>query len=652
MSIEGDEGGGEGGDTRTSVDPLAITSTSVGTGTGVGTGGHQGLSSTSGTNGNVPSSIITIAAAGGFGFKEPTTKMLLFISMFESNTGIPAFSPLLQAALLKRGLGTAMMLSNMTMMTKLRAACVAEWSATAGPELAETAGDAIMVTREQFAQEHGPGGLYHVPNPLGSGTGIGAAASGSSSSGTAGGLIGATHSIGTGSPLVTGATSGERYKNTMTMTRDKDGNMFHSHRGNEAPLFVIKWQHLLRVLLPSRVTLMLGPDTDLTSESYLEKIKTIYDMVMHMKRSVDKCWTTIPGLRHVNLLRVFIDPEKFGRFLEFQFRAKTPYLLSLNDFLPESSTLELSRRESNSNDMTLLRVALDNLSQVLSVVLGEPVDSYQHGLKPAIDMINDMSVQSVPTSWTCYMISFGLQIVFTDFKEGVPLPSELDKYTKSGAFVRALRVEMQVASDNMPKGDAMSSQVQAFLDRTHAEIVWVAPKKEGGKEGNREKSPRSDVFEYPNDGSGKPMTATMKRNLRRRLNEKMKAAGLHTDGSSGLDKDAGGAGHSSSDRKGSGRGSKGGRGSGPVVGQYGPAPLCIGHLLHLLGVRGDHGYVIECKDSKGKETSCHKGYHPLNLKMVVADEAKKILEKESWGHILTDALKAHAEVVKSKGFSN
>ena len=642
MAVDGDEESEGEGNTQVGLGSLPTSSSSSGTSTGSGGGGipEQHVPLTGNTSSNALSRSILVAASGGFGFTEPTSKMKLFVEMFDKNMGQPAFAPLLTAALLARGLGTAMMLSNVTMMSRLRTACVAEWSATAaGPMLAETAGEVIMATREEFAQEHGPGGLYHEPNPRGTGTAMGAATSTSSSISTGGrGTVG-SHLMGAGSPI----TTGETFKNTMTMTRDKDGRMFPSHNGKEAPGFVIKWQHLFRVLLPSRVTLMLGPDTDLTSESYLDKIRTIYDMVTVMRRTVEEGWSTIPGLRHVNLLRVFTEPEKFGRFLEFKFRAKTPYLLSLNDFLPVSSTLEISRKESNSNDMTLLRVALDNLSQVLSVVLGEPVASYQLGLKPAIDMVNDFSAQSVPTSWVCYMISFGLQIVFYDFKEGVPLPAEPNKYTKKGAFVEAMRVEMQVASDNMPKGDAMSSQVQAFLDRTHGDILWVDPKKAGGKEGNKEKNPRSSESEGK-EGYDKPqpLTATAKRNLRRRLNEKMHKAGVHTDGSSSSGKGVGST----------GQGSGGGKGSSHSAGKYGPAPLCVGHLLGLLGIRGDHGYVIKCEDAKRAGTSCGVGYHPPNLKVIDADEAKKRLEKECWGVILTDALKAHAEVLKAKGFNN
>lgn len=584
---------------------------------------------------------ILVATSGGFGFTEPTSKMKLFVEMFEKNMEQPAFSPLLTAALLKRGLGTQTSLSNMTIINRLRLACVTEWTVTAGLELAETAGEMIMATREEFSREHGPGGLYHVPNLGGLGAVIGAAASTSSNSSAGRGSTGAHPTI-VGSPGATGSTSGETYKNTMTLTRDKDGRLFHSHNGKEAPGFVIKWQHLFRVLLPARVTLMLGPDTDLTSESYLDKVRTIYDMVTVMKRSVEDGWSTIPGLRHVNLLRVLVDPEKFSRFLEFKFRAKEPYLLSLNDFLPESSTLEISRKESNSNDMTLLKVALDNLSQVLSVVLGEPVERYQLGLKPAVDMVNDFSAQPVPTSWVCYMISFGLQIVFYDFKEGVPLPAEPDKYMKRDAFVSALSSEMTIASGCMPKGDAISSQVQTFLDKTHSEIKYVAPGKVGGrardKEEGKGRNPNNSGSDEKEDSDVKDgtLTATQRRNKRRKLQAKMLAAGRHTDGASS-----------------SGQGTGGGKGAASKPDKYGPSPMCMAHLLHLLGVRNDKGYIIECKNGQRVGSSCKFGYHPLSLKMVIAEDAKKAIENsDCWGTVLSDALKAHTDTVKGKGFSN
>ena len=594
--------------------------------------------STSSTSGNVARTAL-VAASGGFGFTEPTSKMLAFVAMFEKNMGMPAFSPLLTAALLARGLGTTMQLSNLTMMKRLQTACVTDWSLTAGQMLAETAGDVILATREEFALEYGPGGLHHVPNLSGLSTGMGAGAGGgsSSSSSSSGGVPPGTLVMSPGLPLVGVTTSGEKYRNTMTTTRDRDGNMFLSHKGTDAPGYVVKWQHLLRALLKLRRNLVLGPDTDLTAQGYFEKLNRIYDMVGTMGRTVEDGWETVPGLRDIYLLRVFTDPGKFERFLEFKLRAKAPYLLSLNDFLPESSSLKLDRKESNTNDMTLLKVALDNLAQVFSVVLGEPVESYLLGLKPAFDMINSLFHKSIATSWTCYMISFGLEIVFLDFKEGVPLPTEpADKYTRPGAFSDALKVEMLVAAKCMPTGDVVSSKVQTFLDRTHAEIAWVDPGKAGSKE--KTSSGSGSEGKVGSDERVQPLTKTQKRNerKRRRLEEEQtKGKGEHTSGSSSSGQGAGG-----------GKGSSSGTRS-----RYEPAPLCVGHILGLLGVRNEKGYVIACDNTKRTGSSCDVGYHPPSLKMVSAGDAKDILKEKCWGSILDDALKAHSEVGKAKGFS-
>ena len=134
MAIDSDEEREGESNTQVGLGSLLNTSSSSGTNTGSGGGGLPGqhITLTANTNSNALIRSALVATSGGFGFTEPTSKMKLFVEMFDKNMGQPAFAPLLTAALLARGLGTAMMLSNVTMMSRLRTACVAEWSAAAG----------------------------------------------------------------------------------------------------------------------------------------------------------------------------------------------------------------------------------------------------------------------------------------------------------------------------------------------------------------------------------------------------------------------------------------------------------------------------------------------------------------------------------------
>ena len=122
-----------------------------------------------------------------------------------------------------------------------------------------------------------------------------------------------------------------------------------------------------------RLPYVFTADADLTTEWYLEKLIWISERFRE-NRKVDPGWSTVSDLKSVKQLRVLLDVNKFGRFFEFGLQAKEPYLLSLNDFLPITSTLQIDRKVADTNDLTVLRLALDNLARSLSVVWGEPVN--------------------------------------------------------------------------------------------------------------------------------------------------------------------------------------------------------------------------------------------------------------------------------------
>ena len=130
-------------------------------------------------------------------------------------------------------------------MKKVETACTAAWTAKFDADEAETACDAIEVTRGLFKDAHGIGGLYYVVNPLlGGGPPLVAGAMLSSISSGAGGAI----STGTGAVMVPGfgvpsvslsPPPGEKFKYTSSQTRDKDGLFYNCNKPAVAPGFVI-----------------------------------------------------------------------------------------------------------------------------------------------------------------------------------------------------------------------------------------------------------------------------------------------------------------------------------------------------------------------------------------------------------------------------
>jgi hypothetical protein len=313
---------------------------------------------------------------------------------------------------------------------------------------------------------------------------------------------------------------------------------------------------------------------------------------------------------------VFTDIEKFGRLLMFGWKARKPYLLSLNDFLPPSSLLRVDKKFPDTDDLGLIRLALGNLARVLSVILGESLGEFNESLKPAVDMLEVLTMQTVPTSYICYQISMGLEIVMKKMKKGTPPPGEPDMYRKIGAFRGFVEAEMMIAAKRMPAGDNVSILVNHFLTSTHSEIDWTDPEKKG-----KEDSKGSVV------------------------GEKRSAASDNTN-------------KTTSDERKERRGSDGNRfeaGSGTNKGKNSSRstnPLCPPHLLNLLGVRGKSGHVIWCENGDAKASSCKLGRHLPDLKQVKLSEARECIEQHMRPEFRHKALGAHAEVVKNGGYES
>jgi hypothetical protein len=311
----------------------------------------------------------------------PSAKMTLFIKMFQEVVGenedatSSRFSTALQVELLKRGLLTKHMLASEATVKKVETSCRTAWTTQFSEFLADTACDALLETQKAFRAAHDVGGLYYDPSPLLGGSAV-VARTATSSSTTGGGTPAA------GATMTTTIHTGEKMKNTSSQTWDKDRRVFISNMSALAAAYVIKYQHLWRALLESRIPLMLGPDTDLTTLGYYERLKELSGL-LYENRAVDEAWSTVSQRRSVRQLRVFSDLNKFGRLLEFDFLAYQPYLLSHNDFLPESSLLRVEKKVADPDDLTLIRTALENMARVFSVVLGEKEDEYLACLKPA-----------------------------------------------------------------------------------------------------------------------------------------------------------------------------------------------------------------------------------------------------------------------------
>jgi hypothetical protein len=167
-------------------------------------------------------------------------------------------------------------------------------------------------------------------------------------------------------------------------------------------------------------------------------------------RTFDPAFSTVEYRRDCRHLKVFADAKKFGRLLMFGWKARKPYLLSLNDFLPSSSLLRVGKKVPDTDDLSLIRAALGNLARVPSVILGEPRKDYNDSLRPAVDMLEVMTIQTVPTSYIGYQINIGLEIVMRKMRKGTPPPGEPDMYQKGGAFRGFVEEEMTIVAKRMP----------------------------------------------------------------------------------------------------------------------------------------------------------------------------------------------------------
>ena len=120
-------------------------------------------SSSSSTNNSSSPLVVPTPVLGLTG---TTTKMRLFISMFESVVGTDTYSKELEEVLVKKKLISQHMLMQVKTMEKVGTACTAAWISRFDADEADTACDAIEVTRGMFKDAHGIGGLYYVVDPL------------------------------------------------------------------------------------------------------------------------------------------------------------------------------------------------------------------------------------------------------------------------------------------------------------------------------------------------------------------------------------------------------------------------------------------------------------------------------------------------------
>ena len=411
--------------------------------------------------------------------------------------------------------------------------------------------------------------------------------------------------------MTTTVHTGEKMKNTSSQTWDKDRRVFISNMSALAAAYVIKYQHLWRALLESRIPLMLGPDTDLTTLGYYERLKELSGL-LYENRAVDEAWSTVSQRRSVRQLRVFSDLNKFGRLLEFDFLAYQPYLLSLNDFLPESSLLRVEKKVADPDDLTLIRTALENMARVFSVVLGEKEDEYLACLKPVLDMLQLRAVLYIPTSFICFQISMGIALVMKELRFTLAPTSEPDKYRTPGVFRLLIRKAMVDAASRIPDTDFMTRSLNTFLTVTHDEIVWTDPKKGGGATGSGKGSGGSAGEKRTGADSGSSMSISAKRRLRRDNAEK-KEQEVH----------------------------KGGQGGTP---QAGPCP---GHVFSLLKVKDVNNRPLSC-GYKGQV--CSRGRHPQDLKQLTYSEAKGVVDYHAAPAIMQAALSALGDVEKANGF--
>jgi hypothetical protein len=375
-----------------------------------------------------------------------------------------------------------------------------------------------------------------------------------------------------------------------------------------AAAYVIKYQHLWRAMLESRIPFVLGPDTDLTTEGYYERLQELSGL-MFENRVVDAAWSTVSQRRSVRQLRVFLDLKKFGRLLEFDFLAYQPYRLSLGDFLPESSHLRVEKKEADPDDLTLIRTALENMARVFSVVLGEKEDEYRTCLKPVLDMLQLRAVLHIPTSFICFQISMGIAMVMKELRFTTAPVSEPDKYRTPGVFRRLICEAMIDAAGRIPDTDFMTRSLNTFLTVTHDEIIWTEPKKVGGATGKDKGSGGSAGEKRSGTESGTQMTVSAKRRLRRDNAEKKEQGG--------------------------------GQGAAP---QAGPCP---GHVFSLLKIKDVNNRPLSC-GYKGQV--CSRGRHPQDLKHMTYAEAKGVVDYHSAPAIMQAALSALGDVEKANGF--
>ena len=377
--------------------------------------------------------------------------------------------------------------------------------------------------------------------------------------------------------------------NMMKSTFTLDGIEVESEDKNRLIGYVSEHEHLYRCYSAERKRVLLTKFLVFTPALLLVKLNQFVkeaddDIPVHNE------WTSVRTLELMLDLRVLVDDKKWERFIMFQWDASNPYLLSLGDFHPETTYLDVSHTTPTPKARKYIIDALRNLAAMFALSLGGEESSYFEAMKPMIIWLTEGHTRMAPDCYVCYRIHLALERLFRRFREERAVSADdIHSLVIVGAFEREMLAEFTRVRERMPGKDQHSGVVTQFMESTLGSINF------GGKRGGTEKSLNREDDKERNS-SGKKKSQAERRSDREMRNKTVGATTSttpvkdenHISKKAKMDSVGKGVGNSSSE----------------------PCPF---HLACLLGVKYPSGSGVIVCNHKDKPT-CPRGVHVKELR--------------------------------------
>ena len=349
--------------------------------------------------------------------------------------------------------------------------------------------------------------------------------------------------------------------------------------------------HWLRMLDHERRNALLGRNIEISHEEFRGTLLGLKRKAQAGVGLTVGDWSSLDRYDELKGNRVMLAPEKFTRFVAFEWDAYHPGRLSITDFLPRNTVVdERDLLSFEAQDRSALRRAVEDVGITFHVITGAPEGDYTWAFQPLTDLLKGEVTSHLSVPFLCYVINLVMEKVCYSFRQEAPTAAEPRRFIKEGAFPQELRKAVDAMVKGLPT-TTDSTGLQKFNRDIFHELEF---------------SGRLRANSASSTSSGDTAEVGMKRSASSGSSSTPSKRGKTSGGSAVTPKveplrpiirqEQGGA-------------TKNGTTAGGSTPEAQPAP-CPFNLAGLLGITGlKDGKLVSCRNGKG----CKRGSHgPLS----------------------------------------